>query len=137
MQILPRPRSSTEGIQNGRASAYRTSAKSHGLQVSCRHVQWSRVQASSGTGIVRLDYQLLFIGVTDTPDLMSSMAFVLETGSFDALIFDCDGTLVDSSALYLHALQRVFKEHGLEMGSEWYLARTGLTPVDLMFAYLE
>jgi beta-phosphoglucomutase-like phosphatase (HAD superfamily) len=33
--------------------------------------------------------------------------------------FDCDGALVDSSTLYLHALQRAFKDNGLNMVAEW------------------
>ena len=65
------------------------------------------------------------------------MKITLEEGTFDALICDCDGTLVNSAAVYMTALQTVLGRYGLGMEREWYLARTGLAPVALVRAYEE
>jgi beta-phosphoglucomutase-like phosphatase (HAD superfamily) len=45
--------------------------------------------------------------------------------SYSAIIFDCDGTLVDSTRLYFHAWQTLFKSHGVEMSWGWFVARLG------------
>jgi len=63
------------------------------------------------------------------------MKFTLQKGSFDPLICDCDGTLVDSAPLYLTSLQVVLAEYGLDLKRERYLARTGLAPVTLVSGY--
>lgn len=63
------------------------------------------------------------------------MAFPLEKGTFDALIFDCDGTLVDSAEAHLYSLQKALAPLGLEMTPEWYHPRHGLGPEDLLDAY--
>lgn len=63
------------------------------------------------------------------------MAFELERGSFDALVFDCDGTLVDSAPAHLHAIREALSSLGLTMDPEWYSMRTGLGPDDLLDAY--
>jgi beta-phosphoglucomutase-like phosphatase (HAD superfamily) len=44
---------------------------------------------------------------------------------YSAIIFDCDGTLVDSTRLYFHAWQTLFKSHGVEMSWGWFAARLG------------
>ncbi|WP_213805813.1 HAD family phosphatase [Granulicella sp. dw_53] len=56
----------------------------------------------------------------------------LVEGSFSGLIFDCDGTLVDTAPLHYYALQVGLKPHGLAMESGWYFDRVGLTPKDLL-----
>jgi beta-phosphoglucomutase-like phosphatase (HAD superfamily) len=66
-----------------------------------------------------------------------AMKITLARASFDALIFDCDGALVDSSSLYLTSLQAVLAGYGLEMARDWYLARSGLAPAALVQAYQE
>jgi beta-phosphoglucomutase-like phosphatase (HAD superfamily) len=63
------------------------------------------------------------------------MAFPLEKGTFDALIFDCDGTLVDSAEAHLYSIQRALAPLGLTMTPEWYHPRHGLGPEDLLDAY--
>jgi len=63
------------------------------------------------------------------------MAFELEKGTFDALIFDCDGTLVDSAPAHLYSIQRALSPLGLTMTPEWYGSRHGLGPEDLLGAY--
>ncbi|HEY2039921.1 MAG TPA: HAD family phosphatase, partial [Edaphobacter sp.] len=63
------------------------------------------------------------------------MDFELERGTFDALVFDCDGTLVDSAAAHLYSIQQALSPLGLEMPVEWYSTRHGLGPDDLLNAY--
>ena len=59
------------------------------------------------------------------------MTTVLREGSFDALIFDCDGTLVDTPPAHLRALRRGLEVYGLAMTDEFYYARVGLGPQEL------
>jgi beta-phosphoglucomutase-like phosphatase (HAD superfamily) len=66
---------------------------------------------------------------------MQSMAFHLEKGTFDALVFDCDGTLVDSAAAHLNSIQQALAPLGLTVTPEWYHPRHGLGPEDLLNAY--
>jgi beta-phosphoglucomutase-like phosphatase (HAD superfamily) len=65
----------------------------------------------------------------------SVMDFELERGTFDAIVFDCDGTLVDSAAAHLHSIQQALSVLGLVMPPEWYSTRHGLGPEDLLNAY--
>jgi beta-phosphoglucomutase-like phosphatase (HAD superfamily) len=69
------------------------------------------------------------------PGKIASMAFELEQGTFDALVFDCDGTLVDSAGAHLHSIQVALSPLGLSMAPEWYSTRHGLGPDDLLDAY--
>ncbi|MGF6099275.1 HAD family hydrolase [Pseudomonas sp. 18175] len=48
------------------------------------------------------------------------------------LIFDCDGTLVDSSSAYSDAWRAGFRLSGVEMDAPWYAARNGLSEHVLM-----
>ncbi|WP_263384410.1 HAD family hydrolase [Granulicella arctica] len=52
----------------------------------------------------------------------------LVAGEFDALIFDCDGTLVETAGAHLGALRVGLKHYGLTMTDEFYYPRAGLTP---------
>jgi beta-phosphoglucomutase-like phosphatase (HAD superfamily) len=63
------------------------------------------------------------------------MAISLPEGSFSALIFDCDGTLVDTAPAHLWALQRALEPVALTMTPAWYYPRVGLTPDALMEEY--
>ncbi len=56
------------------------------------------------------------------------MTTVLREGSFDALIFDCDGTLVDTAPAHLSALRVGLTHFGLTMTDDFYYPRAGLTP---------
>ena len=51
---------------------------------------------------------------------------LFETEGFAAAIFDCDGTLVDSTQAHFHAMQSAAQEQEQEMTADWYAARTGL-----------
>ncbi len=44
-----------------------------------------------------------------------------------ALLFDCDGTLVDSLSLYRICWRQVYGRAGFEMADEWFDTRVGLT----------
>ena len=57
-----------------------------------------------------------------------AMTIDLSEGSFDALIFDCDGTLVDTAPAHLGALRAGLKHYDLEMTDAFYYPRAGLTP---------
>lgn len=63
------------------------------------------------------------------------MAISLPEGSFSALIFDCDGTLVDTAPAHLRALQQALEPLDLTMTPEWYYPRVGLTPDALLDDY--
>ena len=61
------------------------------------------------------------------------MALTLPT-PFSALIFDCDGTLVDTAPAHYHAISQALAVQGHHMERDWYMARTGLTPDALLDA---
>jgi HAD superfamily hydrolase (TIGR01549 family) len=63
------------------------------------------------------------------------MAISLPEGSFSALIFDCDGTLVDTAPAHLQALQEALEPLALTMTPAWYYPRVGLTPDALLDEY--
>ena len=44
---------------------------------------------------------------------------------YSAIIFDCDGTLVDSTRLYFRAWNALFKRHGADMPWGWFAAHLG------------
>jgi len=50
---------------------------------------------------------------------------------FRAAIFDCDGTLVESSAAHLRAMQSAAQDQGADMRADWYHARAGLDRIAL------
>ena len=50
---------------------------------------------------------------------------------YAGLIFDCDGTLVDTAPIHFFAVNEAMRQVGLEMQSEWYFDRVGLTPAAL------
>ena len=60
------------------------------------------------------------------------MAIPLVEGSFAGLVFDCDGTLVDSAPAHLEALQKAMEPLGLTMTADWYYPRVGLGPDALL-----
>ena len=53
---------------------------------------------------------------------------------FSALIFDCDGTLVDTAPAHYHAITHALRPQGHTMEEAWYAARAGLTPDALLDA---
>jgi HAD superfamily hydrolase (TIGR01509 family) len=59
----------------------------------------------------------------------------LTTYRFEALIFDCDGTLVNTAPLHFRSLQRAFASQGLEITESWYRNRLGLSRTPLFEAF--
>jgi len=53
----------------------------------------------------------------------------------DALIFDCDGTLIETASLYARAWASGFALSGRDMSVDWYKARAGLSEYVLMDAF--
>ncbi len=54
---------------------------------------------------------------------------------FRALIFDCDGTLIETAPAHFNALRQAFALQNHTMDRAWYMARAGLTPRDLLDAH--
>jgi beta-phosphoglucomutase-like phosphatase (HAD superfamily) len=52
-----------------------------------------------------------------------------------AIIFDCDGTLVDTRPVYARAWATGFRSSGRDMAPGWYLARAGMSEYVLMDAF--
>lgn len=52
-----------------------------------------------------------------------------------AIIFDCDGTLVDTPPVYARAWAAGLRSSGTEMTTDWYLARAGMSESVLMDAF--
>ncbi len=55
--------------------------------------------------------------------------------SFDAVIFDCDGTLIDSADVHTACLQAGTADQGHVMSPQWYAARNGLDRTSLFEAF--
>lgn len=53
---------------------------------------------------------------------------------FEALVFDCDGTLADTTAVHEGAWVAAFAEQGLKMTSAWYRDRLSLSAEGLVEA---
>ena len=51
-----------------------------------------------------------------------------------ALLFDCDGTLVDTLSLYRVCWRQVFGRHGFEMSDEWFAEHAGTHVFDFVEA---
>jgi len=52
--------------------------------------------------------------------------------TFDAIIFDCDGTLVNSAPLHYSAFQAALQQQNASLDRSWYMQRLGLTRVELI-----
>jgi HAD superfamily hydrolase (TIGR01509 family) len=65
---------------------------------------------------------------------MSGIAFHLSP-PFSALIFDCDGTLVDSNELHYRALNAVVGSRGVEMPRAWFFARIGFSQHEILHQF--
>ncbi len=66
-----------------------------------------------------------------TPNAIPEGAFA-PGETFSALLFDCDGTLVDTAPAHLAAYNQALRGAGLQIAEDWYLPRFGLTPQGLL-----
>ena len=55
--------------------------------------------------------------------------------SCDALIFDCDGTLVNTAKVHLAGYNAALIEYGTTMAWEWYSSRLGIPARDLLLLF--
>lgn len=64
------------------------------------------------------------------------MRFRLPKREYQAFIFDCDGTLVDSMPLHHQAWQRALKSHGAEFDFSWplFVSRAGMGTLETVAA---
>ncbi|CTQ55510.1 Fructose-1-phosphate phosphatase YqaB [Roseibium album] len=67
--------------------------------------------------------------VQELPDLENLLT------DAQALIFDCDGTLVETPAVYAKAWQTAFAEAGQDMEPAWYHERAGMSEHVLLDAF--
>lgn len=63
--------------------------------------------------------------------------FRLDDYDFDAIIFDCDGTIADTLPVHYLTFREALGEQGHAIQPEWYQARTGLSSGKLFDAYEE
>jgi HAD superfamily hydrolase (TIGR01509 family) len=61
----------------------------------------------------------------------------LHPGDAEALLFDWDGTLVDSQYANFRAMAETLAPHGVTLRQDWFDARTGLSSADIIHALLE
>jgi HAD superfamily hydrolase (TIGR01509 family) len=60
---------------------------------------------------------------------------LIEDGGYSAIIFDCDGTLVESSDAHFQAFQASVHTKNQEMERSWYESRTGLDRQSILTAF--
>jgi beta-phosphoglucomutase-like phosphatase (HAD superfamily) len=60
---------------------------------------------------------------------------LIEDGGYSAIIFDCDGTLVESSEAHFQAFQASVRTQNQEMVRSWYEDRTGLDRQSILTAF--
>jgi beta-phosphoglucomutase-like phosphatase (HAD superfamily) len=60
---------------------------------------------------------------------------LISDGSYQAVIFDCDGTLVESGEAHCQAFQTAVGTQGCTMERAWYDARTGLDRKSILAAF--
>lgn len=61
----------------------------------------------------------------------------IEAERYDAVIFDCDGTLIDSSDVHIRCLQAGTLAQGHKMTAKWYDVRNGMDRRSLFEAFRE
>lgn len=60
---------------------------------------------------------------------------MLDFSNIDALIFDCDGTLLDTPPIYAQAWNKGFQVTGKKMPREWFMLRAGMSDHILIDAF--
>lgn len=63
---------------------------------------------------------------TTRPVPSDAWAQFISDGGYEAIIFDCDGTLVESGEAHFKAFQTAIRAQGHELDRAWYDERTGL-----------
>jgi beta-phosphoglucomutase family hydrolase len=65
---------------------------------------------------------------------MGNMKLTIPDGPFDAYLFDCDGTIVDSMPLHYLAWKRIFTEHGCDFSEEKHYSWGGMPTEEIVAA---
>ncbi|MBS1070065.1 HAD family hydrolase [Gluconobacter cerinus] len=60
---------------------------------------------------------------------------MIDFSDMAALIFDCDGTLLDTPPIYARAWAKGFQDTGQQMPREWFMERAGMSDHVLMDAF--
>jgi beta-phosphoglucomutase-like phosphatase (HAD superfamily) len=77
------------------------------------------------------EYQLL--GRFELGPISMSDTFMMSMDqTFTAIIFDCDGTLVDSAGAHLTAYNVALAHSGMAMSWDWYSSRLGIPARNLL-----
>jgi HAD superfamily hydrolase (TIGR01509 family) len=63
---------------------------------------------------------------------MERMKLQLPDGNFEAYLFDCDGTIVDSMPLHYRAWKRIFLEHGCEFTEATHYSLGGMPTEEIV-----
>lgn len=66
---------------------------------------------------------------------MTTSATVPDGRAYEALIFDWDGTLVDSSEVCFAALARAMADVGVKLDPDWYWPRQAIASPDLLLVW--
>ena len=83
-------------------------------------------QTSSGlTGILHSGDRQLQVPSTQ-------WASAIVDRAYEAIIFDCDGTLVDSSAAHFKSFELAFENQNTVLEYAWYASRTGLDRIGFL-----
>ena len=77
----------------------------------------------------------LFANGTEQLVLPSDWQAMITARDYRAVIFDNDGTLVDSEQTHFQSLHYALKSQGYDMAHDWYFARTGLDRISLLEAF--
>ncbi len=70
---------------------------------------------------------------------LSSSAWLqtIKSYPFSAVIFDCDGTLIESADAHFKCMEAAALDQGYHMPKAWYHSRAGLDRTNLFTAFLE
>ncbi len=78
---------------------------------------------------------ILFANGTEQVVLPTDWQAMIIARDYRAVIFDNDGTLVDSEETHFQSLHYALKSQGHDLARDWYFARTGLDRVSLLTAF--
>ena len=74
----------------------------------------------------------LFADGTSRPLDSSKWQAIITARDYRAVIFDCDGTLVDSEEAHFQSFQTALAAQGYKMDRDWYFSRTGFDRITLL-----
>lgn len=77
----------------------------------------------------------LFANGTEQVVLPADWQAMITARDYRAVIFDNDGTLVDSEEMHFQSLHYALRSQGHDMARDWYFARTGLDRTTLLSAF--